>query len=503
MKFIYHKYDELPRLSWCAIIEKDKEDIDVYCGPWVETLDDFFEEGAWDDEFEKANFDNSVFFMGSGAKLVNNSVIFSTPNHTLERLHVIREKNKIFISNSLAFVLEKSNKDLDIDYTGYEKDFATILKGINEYKSQIFLKDGQHLELYYYCNIVIDNQLKIKKEKKKQREDFIDFNDYYSSLKNCLKSLYKNLSSNKRKINYGVVTTISKGYDSIACAALGKEIGCNLAVTLNRPGKYEEDDGTDIAKILGYEKILGKDANEYMNRTDFVEAEFLASGELGTGIVFSSFEKEFQQNMVLTGVNGDLFWGRINDYVNREIKYENESIASTTLYENRLRVGFVNVPIPFYGAFNWPSIHKISNSEEMKKWSVGDQYDKPIPRRIIEEKGVPRSAFGRKKSGAGFNYQFDNLNRIRTRMSPSSFKSFYKFYKENKSTKRLIKNYKNIMKYILYTFPIYCNYLFKKMRVKFRFKEDRERLVSNPFAPAFLIHWGIYITRDRYNIRKI
>ncbi|MBU5294117.1 hypothetical protein FYJ27_11640 [Anaerosalibacter bizertensis] len=501
MNFIYHIYNELPKLSWCAILEKDKEDIDIYCGLWVETFDDFFVEGSWDDKFEKGNFNESTFFMGSGAKIDNDKIIFSTPNHTLERLHIIRDNDKIFVSNSLAFVLEAANKKLDIEYIGYEKDFASILKGINDYKSKIPLEDGRYVELYYYCNIVCNNKLNIKKEKKNQRKDFINFDDYYSSLKNCLKMLKENSNCAKRKVRYGVVTTISKGYDSSACAALGKEIGCNTAVTLNRPKKYEKDDGTDIAKMLGYENIIAKNANDYMERTDFIEAEFLSSGELGTGIVFSSFEKEYKKNLVLTGVNGDLFWGRHNELVNREIKYENENIASTTLYENRLRVGYINVPVPFYGALNWPSIYKISNSEEMEKWSIGGKYDKPIPRRILEENGVPRSAFGNTKSGAGFNYQFDNLNRIKKRISSTSFASFCEYYKRNKSLERLLKNNKEVIKYILGTFPIYCNYLFKKLRLNIKMKVNLDHVASNPFAPSYLIHWGIYITRKRYDIK--
>ena len=60
-----------------------------------------------------------------------------------------------------------------------------------------------------------------------------------------------------------------------------------------------------------------------------------------------------------------------------------------------------------YRAENWPSIHRISNSKEMQEYSVGGKYDRPIPRRIIETKGIKRDEFMLKK-GAGFNYRFDN-----------------------------------------------------------------------------------------------
>ena len=35
----------------------------------------------------------------------------------------------------------------------------------------------------------------------------------------------------------------------------------------------------------------------------------------------------------------------------------------------------------------------------MRPWSVGGGYDRPIPRRIAEEAGVPRQHFGQRKMG--------------------------------------------------------------------------------------------------------
>ena len=503
MKFTYYKYEQLPRLSWCAVMEKGKGNIDVYCGPWVETFENFFVEGVWDNDFEKGNFDESIFFMGSGGIIKESEIIFSTPCHTLESLYLIRNNQKVYISNSLAFVLEMSNNDLDINYLNYEKDFASILDGIKDYKSVIPLKKGKNVELLYFCNIICDKNLNIKKERKRVRKDFINFEDYYNSICNTLKSMKENANSKNRKIKYGIVTTISKGYDSAACAALGKEIGCDCAVTLNKPKKYAEDDGTDIAQMLGYNNIIKGDADSYLRRKDLVEAEFLSSGELGTGIFFSAFEKYFEKNMVLTGTNGDLFWSKKNDFVNREIKYSNESIPSISFYENRLRVGFVNIPIPFYGALNWPSIYKISNAKEMRNWSIGNDYDKPIPRRILEERGVPRTAFGISKKGAGFNYQYDNLNRIKKRMSPTSFESFYSFYKKNKSIKRQIKNLNHIIKFIFNSFPVYFNYLINKLGIDKSIEVNLNKLVSNPFSPSYLIHWGLHITKQRYDLKNI
>lgn len=43
------------------------------------------------------------------------------------------------------------------------------------------------------------------------------------------------------------------------------------------------------------------------------------------------------------------------------------------------------------------SIARISLSDEMSPWRLGTTYDRPIPRRIVEEAGVEREAFGQHK----------------------------------------------------------------------------------------------------------
>lgn len=502
MNFIYQRYDHLPRLSWCAVVQKGSEDVAVYCGPWVETLGDSFVEGVWDDDFEKMNFADSPYFFGSGCTTGKSEVFFSTTCTTLERIHVVRLDDKLYASNSLAFVLEMSGSDLDMDYLDYQKDFTSIITGgINEYKSEIPLKDGRLLELFYFCNFAVDADLNVRKEKKSVPEDFAGYGDYYGRISGALKRIDTNANSDERKVKYGSVTTISRGYDSSACAVLGREIGCETAVTFSEPAdKYADDDGTDIARILGYDKVVKGNADSYLTRSDFVESEFLSSGDLGSEIVFCAFEEEYRGNLVLTGGFGDMLWERGRDGVNTEIKARGRTFNVMSLYENRFRVGFINVAVPSYGVLNWPSIHKLSNSSEMEPWSIGEDYDRPIPRRMLEERGVPRDAFGVKKIGAGFNYQYDTMGRLKKRMSPASFESFASFYEENRSLKRLALNWGHVARFFRGVAPEYLNYIFRKLNLKIEIATDAERAESNPFAPLYLFHWGVEMTRERYRI---
>ena len=65
--------------------------------------------------------------------------------------------------------------------------------------------------------------------------------------------------------------------------------------------------------------------------------------------------------------------------------------------ELRLVQGFIQLPLPFMGARHKQDIVRITESFEMEPWRVANEYDRPIPRRIAEEAGVPRHLFGQSK----------------------------------------------------------------------------------------------------------
>ena len=96
-----------------------------------------------------------------------------------------------------------------------------------------------------------------------------------------------------------------------------------------------------------------------------------------------------------SGALGDSVWPKGADappHVPCRIPY------GKSLTEFRLRVGFAHVPVPVIGAVFPSSIAAISDSREMQPYSVGGDYDRPIPRRIVEEAGVVRHKFGMRKN---------------------------------------------------------------------------------------------------------
>ena len=74
--------------------------------------------------------------------------------------------------------------------------------------------------------------------------------------------------------------------------------------------------------------------------------------------------------------------------------------------EFRLYRGVFHCPVPFWGMRHLRELWEITASEAMQSWAVPGDYDRPIPRRIVEEAGVPRGAFGRRKKNTSHDEPF-------------------------------------------------------------------------------------------------
>ena len=68
--------------------------------------------------------------------------------------------------------------------------------------------------------------------------------------------------------------------------------------------------------------------------------------------------------------------------------------SSLGFCEFRLLKGVFQCPMPFWGVRHSQEIRAVTATEAMKPWYTNRDHDKPIARRIVEEAGVPRRAFG-------------------------------------------------------------------------------------------------------------
>jgi len=208
----------------------------------------------------------------------------------------------------------------------------------------------------------------------------------------------------------------------------------------------------------------------------------------------------------LTGHHGDVVWALDKGKVSSDLKWGGQSGAS--LYESRLRIGFIHAPVPYIGACSMHTINKISCSEEMRPWVLNSGYNRPIPRRVLEERGVPRDAFGQKKNAIQVVFVGSKNNTL-SKMTSASAQSFLQYYKKHKRCRNIIKQlYYDFMTCLYLTsiglyviprklgIPIRCKF-FHKLMHEYLYKFSR-----SPRSASFLFPWGVSVTKMRYGIEK-
>lgn len=407
----------LPPLAWCARWERRTRALTVVHGADVEKRTEGFVEGAWASDFSSDDFD-ITFMTGTGAKRLADRWRFVAPSHTLDRLCVLRTDGAVYLSNSLPFVLAQSGERLDPDVVFYNNYLSSIRFGLKHYKRSIPTQSGRVIELYYACNLDLTDDGSLVREPKPRSPDFHSYAEYRSYLDATVAAITRNAADDRRKARYAPLATASRGYDSVAAMAIARSVGCTEVVTFreSRGTVGEEDCGTPLALRLGMTvKEFGR--LDYRRCPDFPEIE-----NSGGPNEFLSFGNTPRRRLLFTGFHGDKLWDKHCAKVTRDIVRGDASGASLTEY--RLRVGFYHLPIPFIGVDSHPSIHAISNSEEMRPWSLGNLYDRPIARRIAEEAGIPREWFGQRKRAAGVVVSLEGLEATMSERSLQDFRAY-------------------------------------------------------------------------------
>jgi len=504
MKLEYERVEKLPLLAWCAEIKKGSAECKVIHGPWVETRGDFFVEGAWDGSFDEGAIDQACLLMGSGARIVEGNVVFATPCHVLERLFIIKDASGVVISPSLAFLLTRTGEALDIQHIPYQVDLLRRVLCLKNHVGSIPLAGKKELLVVHYRNISFDQELNLHIQDKPVTPPFQDFRHYKGYLVSGLAAIFANAKNPARSHLYRPIVTVSSGYDSNTCAALASEVGCMEGLTFTQARQLgESDSGAQTGKFMGL-KMKEFNRDDYKRKAGFPEAEFLATGDLGQDLLMTAFENELSERILIIGTHGDVVWDRLAKHVSQDII--RKEMSACCLTDFKFRVGFVYVPPAFFGCINHPSIHRISNSPEMAPWTLGNSYDRPIPRRIVEERGVPRHLFGQRKRQV--TVLLNTVEKIRQGLKPESLASFLQFYQENKSKRPLLRQ---IRFETLFLVSLGWSFLTSKVHgLTSRFGKPVRlpfpiplKYRENPGMPSFLVHWALRIVQERYAIENI
>lgn len=421
MNFVFNEIPNLPVLAWCLRMEAGSDKAALMHGSGVDCHSDFFYEGCWNGSLTGTGLFESSVCIASGASIYNETLIIACPSNTVARVYIIKLDDTLWASNSMAFVVAASKQALESDYLFYRDDISSIINGLNKATKNVPLEGNASIEMYCHCNILIEKNLTVRRLEKTPCPSFSTFLEYRFFLTNCLNSLLTNANLSTRLRQFKPLVSISRGYDSVTCSVLAKEAGCQDAITLFNPDSDEpyNDNGAAIAEILGLKiREFSRVAYKNINK----ESEFLSLGTGGEDAFFAPFENLLQGKIFISGFHGDKVWDKNCEKISDQIVRGDPSGGD--LEEFRLRVGFIHMPIPFFGCRAHRAIVAISNSPEMEAWSIGGDYDRPICRRIAEEAGLARASFGQKKRVMSRSFISEKLDWY---FGPESLQDFLQY----------------------------------------------------------------------------
>jgi hypothetical protein len=393
--------EKIPKLSWAFDWDLVSNDLTVYAGVGVEERDGSWVEGAWAGSFNNFEFDRSVL-AGSGCQYKNNSIYLIPPFHTYEQIWLVESGKKIYGSNSLAFVLSASGEKLCPSYAFYPERLGCAIKGEGNLQIELPLEGGEaRLYALYISQFRYHRYTGLSSMPAATANNFYDYNSYTSVLNKTVETIVENANDPKRRFVYEPTATLSSGYDTTAAACVAKRFGATDAFSIADArglGNFngEDDSGALVAEALELNLTSFKRNTSLEINGNFPITEFWASGGSCSEYTLRPLCEAVDGRLLFTGYCGDLYY--LSD---RESRYQRTDLGGGSLGEIRKRVGFIHLPIPFIGIEQQKTLLNISLSDEMRPWFEGRLYDKPIPRRIAEECGVPRRAFGSTKQSIG------------------------------------------------------------------------------------------------------
>ncbi len=394
----------------------------------METTDDWFCEAVWPGEFERGDFDTTDIVAGSGGRIRDGQTIFVSAGSTVDRLQSFTRLDEVLISNSICCLLAWLDGILDPSYPHYHHDFSTINKGLSHYKRYVDSSAGQ-IELVYFDNLLWDGHKLVRKAKVQTAPAFTSFTVYQDYLETNMHALVNNASATSRRQRIRPLCTMSNGYDSSTVAVIARNGGnCREALTFDVDRQGVDDSGMIIAKYLEMNcTVIHRDRWRTLDRSGI---GFIAGSPGGSDVLFAGAEPWLASTVLFTGFHGDGVWSKKTKIANGPIAdLARVDGSGRSLTEYRLWANFIHCPVPFWGVRRVRDLMAISESKEMEPWdfSAPGSDTRPICRRILEEAGVPRDAFGIGKRGVSVQF-----HRPENFLTPTDFADYCAWLKEKR-----------------------------------------------------------------------
>lgn len=405
-----------PKLAWVAKFCPQNEDCIVHHGPMVEVSDDWLIEGVWDGEFEAGDFDKTDLVFGSGLRTRGDELVFVSSASGCDRLWYVELSPYIYVSNTLPGLLKLTGLSLKDNYRGYTDDIMTVQRrGIYSYTTEI-PSSGPGLKVIYYKNLHLSASSISEKNKIDKTPAFNSFGDYELFLQESAKNIGGNATSESREFKVDMLVGVSSGYDSVATAVISRYSGCNKAATIKNSSSYwrGSDSGESIAQTLGMKcQVVRQDKKKYKHEI----ATWATTGH-GAGRNLTLFDYPKPLTLFFSGKYGDVIWDRFHQELS-----EPKGDVNAMMCEFRLIEGYFVTVVPWWGIQKGDEIQKINLRDEMKPWTLGTKYDRPIARRLAEEAGIKRGTFAKRKKDTASNV---SLRWPYTKSAQKSFQSYLK-----------------------------------------------------------------------------
>jgi hypothetical protein len=382
-----------PSLAWLAVCEPGADAVTVYVGRGVEVDEDWLCEGVWDGAFEEGGFDRTDLVFGSGVRRRSSAVDFVSSGTTMDRLHSVETGGRTHVSNSLSCLLSFVRGSLEPAFVRYPAIFRSIVLGLDRYERTV-TTDAGPVQLTYFHNLRWDGAKLVEVPKPAPTRDFGEYERYRSFLSSTMSSIVANARTARRRRPLELITTLSSGYDSPTAAVIAQEAGCTDAVGFDRARGGDEDSGAPVAQALGL-RFHAVETSAWRS-VPMAALPFLAAiSAFGSSVSYRAAEPLLRGRLVFTGYHGDKMWGPKHEELGPDLVRVDGS--GNDLTEYRLWAGFINCPVPFWGAHQIADVHATGWGRDMGRWKVKGWYSRPICRRIVEGAGVPRDAFGTAK----------------------------------------------------------------------------------------------------------
>lgn len=424
----------LPKLGWYADVTKGHCKVEV--GALVEVdpsaKPSWVMAGMWDGPFTKGSFADAEHRFGSGLALVNGELKVAPAHSTVDRCIYGRDGERWFLSNSLVLVLARTGARLSLEFD-HRPWGESMCLGVNHYLKHIAVEHPTipQLQQLIWETLTVRSDGSYGFALSDKVHSFGDYAQYIAKYREALQRLWANATDKARAKPMRAVTSASRGYDSASVTAMVAPVTGRIpSWTAQRSNTrippmlrklmntdVSDDDGSEIARTLGCEpQYLDLELD---GLPEELEAWCWAGAQISPELVFRSLLEEADTHEVPTvffaGHNGDGLWEvNLSDWAMTGQVIRGAQ-SGYSLIEARHRYAVVECSTPYLFSRSVQSVNRISKSSEMEPWRLNNAYDRPIPRRILEEAGVPREAFGWGKKAVAQDFESPQGDALRKR----------------------------------------------------------------------------------------